>query len=188
MSSTLSPEESPADDALCLQDLPTPSDLALANARSFPDAIRAACLKFCEGRPDLLAHAVWSPAVGELLEPLGVLFGEEAIAHGELAGGLFRLIAGEGETTPITAAALKAGGPVWVPSIPRVGWKGTGRLLRAHGVHSGGAFPFVVDGRVVAVIELLSFEALQVDLASNALAEELAPLVAARYQSLHLSS
>ena len=103
MSSTLSPQESPTGDALCLQDVPTTTDLAVANSRSFPDAVRAACLKFCEGRPDLLAHAVWSPAAGEILEPLGVLFGEEAITHGELAGGLFRLIAGEGETTPITA-------------------------------------------------------------------------------------
>lgn len=135
-----------------------------------------------------MAHAVWSPGVGELLEPLGTLFGEEAIVHGELAGGLFRLIAGEGETTPITAAALKAGGPVWVPLIPRVGWKGTGRLLRAHGIKSGGAFPFVHDGRVVAVIELLCFEALQVDLASTALAEELAPLVTSRYSSFTLSA
>ena len=119
MASTLSPEESSTDDALCLQDRPSSIDLAVANARSFPDAVRAACHKFCEGRPDLLAHAVWSPAIGELLEPLGTLFGEEAIVHGELAGGIFRLIAGEGETTPITAAALKAGGPVWIPSIPR---------------------------------------------------------------------
>lgn len=188
MSSTLSPEESPADDALCLQDRPTTTDIAIANARSFPDAVRAACLKFCEGRPDLLAHAVWSPAIGELLEPLGTLFGDEAIAHGELAGGLFRIIAGEGETTPITAAALKAGTPVWVPSIPRVGWKGTGRLLRAHGVKSGGAFPFVFDGRVVAVVELLSFEALQCDLASKALADEVAPLLATRYKTLNLSA
>jgi hypothetical protein len=188
MSSTLSPEETPADDALCLQDRPTTTDLAIANARSFPDAVRAACLKFCEGRPDLLAHAVWSPAIGELLEPLGVLFGEEAIVHGELAGSLFRLIAGEGEMTPITAAALKAGGPVWIPSIPRVGWKGTGRLLRSHGIKSGGAFPFVANERVVAVIELLSFESLQCDLASNALAEELTPMIATRYTTLNLAS
>lgn len=188
MSSTLSSQDSSADDVLCLQDRPTPSDLAIANARTFPDAIRAACLKFCEGRPDLLAHAVWSPAIGELLEPLGVLFGEEAISHGELAGGLFRLIAGEGETTPMTAAALKAGGAVWVPAIPRMGWKSTGRLLRAHGLQSGGAFPFVVDGRVVAVVELLSFEPLQCDLASNALAEELAPMIATRYQTLNLTA
>lgn len=187
MSSSLSPEES-SDDVLCLQDRPTPSDLAVANARSLPDAVRAACLKFCEGRPDLLAHAVWSPARGELLEPLGVLFGDEAISHGDLAGGIFRLIAGEGEMTPITAAALRAGGPVWIPSIPRVGWKNTGRLLRAHGLQSGGAFPFVVDGRVVAVVELLCFEALQCDLASNALAEELAPMIAARYLSLNLTA
>ncbi len=187
MSSTLSPQDSSADDALCLQDRPSTTDLAVANARSFPDAIRGACLKFCEGRPDLLAHAVWSRAAGELLEPLGVLFGEEAIAHGELAGGLFRLIAGEGETTPITAAALKAGGPVWIPSIPRVGWKGTGRLLRAHGIKSGGAFPFVFDERVVAVVEVLSFEALQCDLASTALAEEMAPLVADRYRLLNIA-
>ncbi len=187
MTPTLAPENPPADDALCLRDGPTSSELAVTNARSFPDAVRAACLRFCEGRPDLLAHAVWSPASGQPLQPLGTLFGDEAITHGELAGGLFRLFGVGGAGSPLTAEALKAGGPVWIPAIPRVGWKGIGRLLRSHGVRSGGAFPFVVDGRVVAVIELLSFEALDCDLASNALAAELAPLIATPYRTLNLS-
>lgn len=186
MSSTLSPEETP-DDVLCLQDLPSASELAIANARSFPDAIRAACLTFCEGRLDLLAHAVWSPAIGQPLQPLGTLYGEEAINHGELASGLFRLASTALEGSPLTAAALKAGAPVWMPTIPRMGWKGMGRLLRAHGIKSGGAFPFIVEGRVVAVVELFSFEALTSDLASNALADELGPAVAARYNTLNLS-
>lgn len=186
MSSTLSPDNAP-DDVLCLQDRPTASDLALANARSFPDAVRAACLKFCEGRPDLLAHAVWSPAVGQPLQPLGVLFGEEAINHGELGSALFRMLCLGVEGSPLTAEALKTGEPVWAPTIPR-SWKGCSRLFRVHGVKSGGAFPFVVDGRVAAVVELLSLEELHCDLASEALAVELAPLVASRYRTLNLSA
>ncbi len=187
MTSTLSPDSTP-DDVLCLQDRPTTSDLAVAQARSFPDAVRASCLKFCEGRPDLLAHAVWSPAIGQPLQPLGTLFGDEAITHGELASSLFRMFCAGSDGSPLTAAALKEGAPVWMPAIPRVGWKGIGRLLRAHSVKSGGAFPFIIEGRVVAVVELLSFEALQSDLASSALAEALAPMVAARYCTLNLSA
>lgn len=186
MGSIVSPEDAP-DDVLCLQDRPTRTDLAVANARSFPDAVRAACLKFCEGRPDLLAYAVWSPAIGEPLTPLGSLFGDEAITHGELASSLFRMFRGGSDGSPFTAAALKAGAPVWIPAIPRVGWKGIGRLLRAHNVQAGGAFPFIVDGRVVTVVEVLSFELLACDLASSALAEELAPAIAARYRTLNLS-
>jgi hypothetical protein len=185
MSSTLTPPSTP-DDALCLQDLPSATDVAVANARSFPDALRAACLRLCEGRPDLLVHAVWSPTVGQPLQPLGTLFGEEAINHGELAGGLFRLFNVSCDGSPLTAAALKAGTSVWLPTIPRIGWKGIGRMLRAHGVKSGGAFPFIIDGRVVAVIEVLSFETLQCDLASDALAEELMPALASSYRTLTL--
>ena len=40
----------------------------------------------------------------------------------------------------------------------------------------------------MAVVELLCFESLQADLASSALAEELAPLVTSRYRSLTLSA
>lgn len=186
MSSTLSSREAP-EDLLCLQDRPSSRDLAIAAARAFPDAVRAACLQFCEGRPDLLAHALWSPSAGQPLLPLGTLYGDEAVDHALLASGLFRLSCTEVEGSPLTAAALRAGGPAWAPTIPQVGWKGYGRLLRAHGVKSAGAYPFVVDGRVAAVIEVFCFEALACDLASNSLAEELAPVVAARYQTLNLS-
>ncbi|MDP1793078.1 MAG: GAF domain-containing protein, partial [Acidimicrobiales bacterium] len=132
-------------------------------------------------------HAVWSPAIGQPLQPLGSLFGDEAITHGELASSLFRMFCAGSDGSPLTAAALQEGGPVWMPAIPRVGWKGIGRMLRAHTVKSGGAFPFIIDSRVVAVVELLSFEPLACDLASNALAEELAPMIASRYRTLNLS-
>ncbi len=177
MSSTLTPATS-TDEALCLQDAPSASELAIVRAPTLRDAVAAACLELCEGRPDLLAHALYASAPGEPLSPLGKLFGEDAISHGELASALFRL---GGDGTYLTAAALRTGAPVWTDSIPRRGWKGLGRVLTLHGVKSGGAFPIVLGERVGAVIELLSFDRLQCDLASEALAAELAAKLATRY-------
>lgn len=178
MSSTLTPPPVGPDDALCLQDAPSIADLAISQAPSFHAVLSASCLELCEGRPDLLAHALWSPREGAVLAPLGKLFGEEAINHGELASAVYRL---GHEGTALTAAALRTGLPVWTDSIPRLGWKGLGRVLRDHGVKSAGAFPIVLGSRVGAVIELLSFDKLQADLASDALAAELAVRLAEGY-------
>ena len=179
MSSTLTPPSSP-DDALCLQDAPSVTDLAISQAPSFHAALSAACLELCEGRPDLLAHALWSPREGVPLAPLGKLFGEEAMNHGELASALYRI---GHEGTALTAAALRTGLPVWTTTIPRLGWKGLGRVLRDHGIKSGGAFPMVIGERVGAVIELLSFDKLQADLASDALAADIAKRLAEGYDN-----
>ncbi len=178
MSSTLTPPSSENTEALCLQDAPAAADLAIVRAPTLTDAIETACLELCAGRPDLLGHALCSSAPGEPLLPLCKLFGEEAINHGSLAAALFRLGA---EGTSLTAAALRLGGPVWNESIPRLGWKGLGRVLRDHGVKSGGAFPILLGERVAAVIELLSFDKLQCDLASEALAADLNTRLASRY-------
>lgn len=114
---------------------------------------------------------MWAPTEGVPLSPLGKLFGEEALNHGELASALFRL---GHEGTALTALALRTGLPVWTATIPRLGWKGLGRVLRDHGIKSAGAFPLIMGERVGAVIELLSFDTLQADLASDALFSELA--------------
>jgi hypothetical protein len=145
---------------------------------NFPDAVGAACLEFCAGRADLLAHALWTPGKGAPLRPLGKLFGEEAIGHGDLASALFRL---GSSGTVFTSAVLRLGRPVWTAHIPRFGWHGLAGVLRNHGVKSGGAFPMFIDMRVAAVVELLSFEKLQADLASEALAEELSKQLEVRF-------
>lgn len=179
MSSTLTPPSGSPDDVLNLRDAPSDLDLAIQTALRFDDALGAACLKFVEGRPDLLAHAMWSPGEGEPLRPLGKLFGEEAINSGTLSSALFRL---GREGTALTAAALRLGRSVWTATVPRFGWRGLGAVLRNNGVQSGGAFPIFVDGRVGAVIELLSFDRLQCDLASEALAGELGEQLADVYR------
>lgn len=168
-----------ADDALCLQD--GEPDPAITGATSLSDAVTAACLELCQGRPDLLVHAFWAPKDGAALRPLGMLFGEEAINHGDLAGTLFRL---GREGTAFTSAVLRTGRPVWSSNIPRFGWHGLAAVLRGHGIRSGGAFPVHVGLRMAAVIEVLSFDRLQMDLASEALAGELASQIDARF-SLH---
>ncbi|MEY2396973.1 MAG: hypothetical protein QOJ00_147 [Actinomycetota bacterium] len=179
MSSTLTPLSNSTAEALCLQDTPTATDLAIVRAPTLRDAIAAACLEMCEGRPDLLAYAMCSNEPGDPLTPLGKLFGDEAIHHGELASALFRLGV---EGTSLSAAALRLGGPVWTDSIPRVGWKGLGRVLRDHGLQSAGAFPIMLGERVAALIEVLSFDKLQCDLASEALAADLGVRLARRYE------
>lgn len=165
------------DDALCLQD--GDSHPGITEATTLEDAIEAACLEICRGRPDLLVYAFCSPREGEPLTPLGKLFGEEAINHGELAGTLFRL---GHEGTSFTTAVLRLGRPVWTASIPRFGWKGLAAVLRAQGVRSGGAFPVQIGSRVAAVIEVLSVDHLQMDLASESLAAELAGQIAERFR------
>src|SRR5689334_12631325 len=76
-------------DPLCLQD--GEPNGAISGANTLEEAVEAACLELCRGRPDLLVYAFWSPKEGEPIRPLGKLFGEDAINHGELAGTLFRL-------------------------------------------------------------------------------------------------
>ena len=164
------------DDALCLRD--GEPDPAIAEATTLSDAVSAACLEMCRGRPDLLIHAFLSDKDGEPLRPLGKLFGEDAINHGDLAATLFRL---GSDGTVFTAAVLRLGRPVWSSAIPRFGWHGLASVLRAHGVRSGGAFPVVIGARVAAVIEVLSVDRLQCDLASEALAADLAAQIADRF-------
>jgi len=166
-----------ADDPLCLQD--GDKHPGISEAATLADAVAAACLELCQGRPDLLVHAFWAPAEGAPLRPLGKLFGEEAINHGDLAGTLFRL---GREGTAFTSAVLRLGRPVWTSSIPRFGWHGLAAVLRSHGIHSGGAFPIQVGTRVGAVIEVLSTDQLKCDLASEALVAELAPQIEERFQ------
>ncbi len=164
------------DDALCLQDGQSPSPIAVA--ATLPDAIAVACLELCRGRPDLLVHAFCAPRDGAALGPLGKLFGDEAINHGGLGATLFRL--GKGATA-FTETVLELGRPVWSDTIPRFGWNGLAAVLRSHGVRSGGAFPIRIGARVAAVIEVFSFNCLQMDLASEALAAELEAQIAERF-------
>jgi len=179
MSSTLTPRPGASDEVLNLRDAPSEFDLAIRGAVRFDVALSAACLALVEGRPDLLAHALWSPVAGELLRPLGKLFGDEAINYGTLGSALFRL---GRDGTALSAAALRLGRPVWTATVPRFGWRGLGAVLRNNGVQSGGAFPVFVDERVAAVIEILSFDRLRCDLASEALAAELTPQLAEVYR------
>lgn len=179
MSSTLTPSSVSPDDALCLRDAPTVADLAMQDAARFDTALSAACLELVEGRPDLLVHALWSPAEGEPLEPLGKLFGEEAINQGALSSALFRL---GREGTALSAAALRLGRAVWTATVPRFGCRELGLVLRSSGIQSGGAFPVLVGERVAAVVEVLSFERLHCDLASEALAAQLTARLADVYR------
>lgn len=162
------------DDALCLRD--GDPHAAIRAAATLEDALTLACLELSRGRPDLLVYAFYGPAEGEPLQPLGKLFGEDAINHGELAGTLFRLGAGG---TAFTEAVLRLGRPVWTSSIPRFGWHGLAACYRSHGIKSGGGFPVRIGDRMAAVIEVMSFDRLQCDLASEALAGEVAEAIAA---------
>jgi hypothetical protein len=164
-------------DPLCLQD--GEPNGAISGAHTLEEAVEAACLELCRGRPDLLVYAFWSPKEGEPIRPLGKLFGEDAINHGELAGTLFRL---GSEGTTLTSAVLRLGRPIWTAAIPRFGWHGLAAALRAHGLRSGGAFPVPLGSRMGAVLEVLSFDRLQCDLASEALAAELAAQIGERFR------
>lgn len=165
------------DDALCLQEgEPLPG---IAQAATLGEAVEAACHELCRGRPDLLVYAFYSRREGEPLAPLGKLFGEDAINHGQLAGTLFRL---GSQGTAFTSAVLRLGRSVWTGSIPRFGWHGLASVLRSHGVSSGGAFPVQIGTRMAAVIEVLSVDRLQCDLASEALAADLAAQIATRFR------
>lgn len=170
------------DDALCLQD--GDPHAAIRDAATLEQAIAQACLEMSLGRPDLLVYAYFSPAEGESLQPLGKLFGEDAINHGELAGTLFRRGA---EGTVFTEAVCRLGRPVWTSTIPRFGWHGLAACFRAHGIKSGGGFPVRLGERMAAVIEVMSTERLQCDLASEALAAELAEAIAQRFHTLKLA-
>ena len=170
------------DDALCLRD--GDPHAAIRAAATFDDAVELACLELTRGRPDLLVYAFSSPAEGVALAPLGKLFGEDAISHGELAGTLFRL----GSTgTAFTEAVLRLGRSVWTSSIPRFGWHGLAASLRSHGIRAAGGFPVLVGDRIAAVLEVMSFDRLQCDLATEALATELADAIAARARVLKLT-
>jgi hypothetical protein len=171
-----------ADDALCLQD--GDPFAAIREATSLEEAVAQACWEMSRGRPDLLVYAFYAPNAGEPLQPLGRLFGEEALNHGELAGTLFRLGA---KGTVFTEAVLRLGRPVWTASVPRFGWHGLAASFRTHGIKSGGGFPVRVGDRMAAVIEVMSFDRLQCDLASEALAAELADAIADRFRTLKLA-
>ncbi|HVV37145.1 MAG TPA: GAF domain-containing protein [Acidimicrobiales bacterium] len=168
------------DDALCLRD--GDPHAAIRDAATLEEAVSYAGLELSRGRPDLLVYAFYSPAEGEQFRPLGKLFGEDAINHGELAGTLFRL---GGKGTVFTEAVLRLGRPVWTSTIPRFGWHGLASSFRTHGVRSGGGFPVRIGDRMAAVLEVMSFERLQCDLASEALAGELADAIADRFR-LHV--
>ena len=171
-----------ADDALCLQD--GDPHAAIREAATLDEAVAYACLEMSRGRPDLLVYAFFAPAEGEALRPLGKLFGEDAINHGALAGTLFRL---GGTGTVFTEAVLRLGRPVWTNSVPRFGWHGLASCFRTHGIKSGGGFPVRIGDRMAAVIEVMSFDRLQCDLASEALAAELADAIADRFRTLKLA-
>lgn len=171
MSSTLTPPPDSDDAVLCLRDEPTPAQIAFAGARSLPDALAVAAMEICSGRPDLLVYPVYSPADGVPLVSLGKLFGEEAINHGTLSASLTRLgPAG----TKLTAHALQLGRSTWTAPIPRGGWGRLSKVLRNHAIQSAGAYPIVVGSRVAAVFEVMSFDLLQADLATEALTLEIA--------------
>ena len=170
------------DDALCLQD--GDPHAAIREAATLEQAIAYACLELSRGRPDLLVYAFYGPAEGEPLQPLGKLFGEDAINHGELAGTLFRL---GSQGTVFTEAVCRLGRSVWTSTIPRFGWHGLAACFRTHGIKSGGGFPVRIGDRMAAVIEVMSFDRLQCDLASEALAAELATAIAQRFHTLKLA-
>jgi hypothetical protein len=71
---------------------------------------------------------------------------------------------------------------VWTAAIPRFGWHGLAAALRAHGVRSAGAFPVPVGSRIAAVLEVFSLDRLQCDLASDALAADLAKQIGERFR------
>jgi hypothetical protein len=171
-----------ADDALCLQD--EDPHAAIREATTLEEAVAHACWELSRGRPDLLVYAYYAPVEGEPLQPLGKLFGEDALNHGELAGTLFRLGA---EGTAFTEAVLRLGRPVWTAAVPRFGWHGLAACFRTHGIKSGGGFPVRVGDRMAAVIEVFCFDRLQCDLATEALAAELADAIADRFRTLKLA-
>jgi hypothetical protein len=91
---------------------------------------------------------------------------------------LFRLGA---HGTVFTSAVLRTGRSVWTSSIPRFGWHGLANVLRSQGIRSAGAFPVEFGSRIAAVIEVLSVDQLQCDLATDALARELAAQIADKF-------
>src|ERR1043165_7563251 len=133
------------DAALCLQAGAPPA--AIREATTLEEAVAYACLELSRGRPDLLVYAFYGPAEGEPLQPLGKLFGEDAINHGELAGTLFRL---GSKGTVFTEAVLRLGRSVWTSTIPRFGWHGLAACFRTHGIKSGGGFPVRIGDRMAA--------------------------------------
>jgi hypothetical protein len=59
--------------------------------------------------------------------------------------------------------------------------------FRTRGIKSGGGVPVRIGDRMAAVSEVFSFDRLQCDLASEALAGELAEAIAARFRTLRLA-
>lgn len=127
---------------------------------TFDDIVRSALVALCGNRPDLLAHAVRAPAPRLPLRPLGVLCGDAAFEHAALGSALFRL---RPPGTGLTRAAVRRREPVWVPSIAEVPAFARGSLLGRYGIRSGAAFPVAIGPKLVAVIELLSFDRLEPD-------------------------
>lgn len=142
---------------------------------AFDDVMKSALVALCGDRRDLLAHAVRAAAPRLPLRPLGVLCGDAAFEHAALGSALFRL---RPPGTGLTRAAVRRREPVWVPSIAEVPVFVRGSLLRRYGIRSGAAFPVTVGPRLVAVIELLSFDRLDPDPAVEAAAAALAAQLA----------
>lgn len=142
---------------------------------TFDGVVRSALIELCDNRPDLLAHAVRAAAPRLPLRPLGVLCGDAAFEHAALGNALFRL---RPPGTGLTRAAVRQRGPVWVPSIAEVPAFARGSLLGRYGIRSGAAFPVAIGPKLVAVIELLSFDRLQPDPAVEAAANTLAARLA----------
>jgi len=77
-----------------------------------------------------------------------------------LGSALFRL---HPPGTGLTRAAVRDGGPVWIPSIAEAPSFVRRELLARYGVRSGAAFPVAAGSKMAAVIELLCFEELRRD-------------------------
>lgn len=59
----------------------------ISSATSFDEALLAGLVALCDGRPDVLAHAVWARGPGSPLLPLAVLCGAGALERDGAAEG-----------------------------------------------------------------------------------------------------
>jgi PAS domain S-box-containing protein len=107
-------------------------------------------------------HLEWDAAFLWKVEPDRGMLRNLAVWH---TPGLELTAAGEAASTAgipsgagLPGRAWSYGAPSWVPDLG--GRNGDARIeiLVRHGLHSGLAFPVIVDGRTVAVVELLSRE------------------------------
>jgi hypothetical protein len=141
---------------------------AISTATSFDKALLAGLVALCDGRTDVLAHAVWARGPTSPLLPLAVLCGADALEHAALGAAL---VLASPPGTELTRAVLSRGRAVWTPATPRLAIGTTpprsGDLV-AFGVRSGAGFPVLVRSQPAAVIELLCFGQLERDEAAEA--------------------